>query len=119
MTEQQEQQSTAVIVPDAKQAIVAEKITAFRDTLLKTGGWPLMTGKGKQKKPVKDSQANVLKAIAVLDLKCSYDIFRNTYIVAGFELGGGLVGDLSDKMTRAFRDYCFQMLRYEPGIGET
>jgi predicted P-loop ATPase len=22
-------------------------------------------------------------------------------------------------MTRAFRDYCFQMLRYEPGIGET
>ena len=34
-------------------------------------------------------------------------------------MGGGLIGNLSDKMTRAFRDYCFQMLGYEPGIGET
>jgi hypothetical protein len=115
----EQEQSTAVIVPDAKQAIVAERMAKYRNRLLAAGGWPLMIGKGEQKRAMKDSQANVLMAISVLDLRCSYDIFLNTYIVNGFELGQGLVGDLSDKMIRAFRDYCFQMLRYEPGIGET
>ena len=113
------EQSTATIVLDARQQAVAEKIAGYRNKLLATGGWPLSIGKGKQKRALKDSQANVLKAIAVLDLRCSYDFFRNVYLIEGFELGQGLVGDLSDKMTRAFRDYCFQMLRYEPGIGET
>jgi predicted P-loop ATPase len=108
-----------IIVPDAKQAIIAEKMVAYRDKLLATGGWPLTVGKGKQRRPMKDSQANVLKAIGLLNLECSYDIFRNSYTVEGFELGQGLVGDLGDKMIRAFRDYCFQMLRYEPGIAET
>ena len=107
------------VIPDDKQEATAEKMAGFRNKLLATGGWPLTTGKGKEKKPRRDSQINVLKAIDVLGLRCSYDIFRNSYIIEGFELGQGLVGDLGDKMIRAFREYCFQMLRYEPGIGET
>ena len=107
------------VIPDDKQEATAEKMAGFRNKLLATGGWPLTTGKGKEKKPRRDSQINVLKAIDVLGLRCSYDIFRNSYIIEGFELGQELVGDLGDKMIRAFREYCFQMLRYEPGIGET
>jgi hypothetical protein len=91
------------------------KLMEFRKTLKESGGWPMLT-KGKEPEPVKDSQANVLKAIAVLGLECSHDLFLNSYIIQGFELGAGLVGDLSDKMIRAFRDYTFRTLGYEPGI---
>jgi hypothetical protein len=108
--------STDLIAIDDKQRLAAaKKFSEFRKALRESGGWPMMT-RGKEPEPIKDSQANVLKAIDVLGLDCSHDIFKNSYIVHGWELGSGLVGDLSDKMIRAFRDYTFRTLGYEPGI---
>jgi hypothetical protein len=107
--------STDLIVTDDQRLAAAKKIGEFRAALKKSGGWPMVTT-GKVPEPIKDSQANVLKAIDVLGLDCRYDLFLSSYVVQGFELGAGLVGDLSDKMIRAFRDYTFRMLGYEPGI---
>lgn len=107
--------STDLIVTDERRLAAAKKLSEFRERLKDRGGWPMLT-KGKNPEPVKDSQANVMMAINALELDCSYDIFKNSYIVQGFELGSGLVGDLSDKMIRLFRDYTFRMLGYEPGI---
>src|ERR1700728_1244249 len=92
-TREGQHMSTDLIVTEA----AAKKLAGFRKLLKDSGGWPMLT-KGKNPEPVKDSQANVLKAIDVLELECSYDIFKNSYIVHGFELGAGLIGDLSDKM---------------------
>jgi hypothetical protein len=107
--------STNLIVTDEKRQAAVAALGKFRTKLKENGGWPMLT-KGKEPEPVKDSQSNVMMAINVLELDCSYDIFKNSYIVHGFELGAGLVGDLSDKMIRLFRDYTFRMLGYEPGI---
>lgn len=91
------------------------QLMAYQDRLEELGGWPEENKNGV----AKGSQANVLMAIEVLGMKCSYDVFTNQYIVGGYLLGAGLIGDLSDKMVRAFRDYCFQNLRFEPGIEAT
>lgn len=107
--------STDLTITDAKRLAAAKALAQFRRNLNESGGWPMVT-KGKEPEPVKDSQANVLKAIDVLELECSHDVFKNSYIVQGWELGSGLVGDLSDKMIRLFRDYTFRTLGYEPGI---
>jgi hypothetical protein len=107
--------STDLIVTDARRLAAAKKFGELRAALKASGGWPMVTT-GKVPEPIKDSQANVLKAIDVLALDCRFDLFLNSYVVQGFELGAGLVGDLSDKMIRAFRDYTFRTLGYEPGI---
>lgn len=74
--------------------------------------WPERTpGTGK---PLKGSFVNVMAAVDALGIECSYEIFRNVYTVAGFELGF-FVGELSDPVLRAFRDYCYKRTGWEPG----
>jgi hypothetical protein len=64
--------------------------------------------------PLKGSFINVMMACDALGIECRHELFRNVYTVAGFELGL-FVGELDDKIARAFRDYCFKRTGYEPG----
>ena len=73
--------------------------------------WPERNGNGK---PLKGSFINVMMACDALDIDCRHELFRNVYKVQGQELGL-FVGELDDKITRAFRDYCFKRTAYEPG----
>jgi hypothetical protein len=107
--EMQRASKAVAITNDARKAAYRE-LVGYRNKLLKLGGWPVQSSKG----PKPDSQGNVLMAIEVLGLDCSFDIFRNMYIVEGFALGGGLVGDLNDKMVRAVREVCQKKLQFEP-----
>lgn len=78
--------------------------------------WPERNpGNGK---PVKGSFVNVMMACDALGIECRHELFRNVYTVQGYELGL-FVGELDDKITRAFRDYCFKRTGYEPGKDAT
>jgi hypothetical protein len=65
-------------------------------------------------KPLKGSFVNVMQACDVLNIECRHELFRNVYTVAGQELGLW-VGELDDRIIRAFRDYCYKRTKYEPG----
>jgi hypothetical protein len=65
-------------------------------------------------KPLKGSFVNVMQAVDELGIECRHELFRNVYTIAGQELGLW-VGELSDTITRAFRDYCYKRTGYEPG----
>jgi hypothetical protein len=72
--------------------------------------WPQKTEKGK---PIKGSQINVLAAAYALKLDCRYDQFLGKYYVGGMELFGE-GNEVSDRVVRAFRDYCFRRTGFEP-----
>ena len=57
---------------------------------------------------------NALAAISALSIDCKLDVFHNRKTINGTNLGG-FVGDVSDMVTRKFREMSFVRLGLDPG----
>jgi predicted P-loop ATPase len=86
-------------------------VTAPKPPALLQPKWPERSAKGA---PLKGSMMNVRMAIEALELDCRYDLFLDRYTINGQGMTQ-FVGQINDKTARAFREYCFQRTRYEPG----
>jgi len=84
--------------------------TAKRNATDEDFNWPEEGKNG----PLKNSLANVQKAIEELKLECSYDEFLDVYTVKGKALDG-FDGELNDIVARKFREVCFEKFKYQPG----
>lgn len=73
--------------------------------------WPETNKNGA---PLKGSMMNARRAISILGLDCRHELFGGVYSVQG-SLLDRMHGELSDKITRKFREICFQQTRFEPG----
>jgi hypothetical protein len=71
--------------------------------------WPEMSKSGPKK-----SMMNALAAISALGIRCELDVFHNRKTINGTNLDG-FVGDVSDMVTRKFREMSFARLGLDPG----
>jgi predicted P-loop ATPase len=71
--------------------------------------WPEWSRSGPKK-----SMMNALAAISALGINCKLDVFHNRKTINGTNLGG-FVGDVSDMVTRKFREMSFVRLGLDPG----
>jgi predicted P-loop ATPase len=71
--------------------------------------WPEWSRSGPKK-----SMMNALAAISALGIDCKLDVFHNRKTINGTNLGG-FVGDVSDMVTRKFREMSFVRLGLDPG----
>src|ERR1700739_1121227 len=70
-------------------------------------------GKGPNARPA-DTLLNSLIALNKLDLDCSYNIFRNEFLISGQLLTLSLVGELSDNAVLGVRELIARNFEFEP-----